>query len=208
MSAIGYRILGGAVVMAAACLGACFGATNDHTGTSASDLHCVSDQRAFNGACRDTCSAAKACSGDTRCAEVDPKTALCLETSTTCAFLDSDTECASRGGFYAGGGRGGAATYVPYSSYPEYPAIDDSTLTSYSDPYFSDYGSANGYGYGYYGYTTALGCQGNAHWVTVPAVGDVACTGLHQVNRCRLEPDEGRCVLDPGQTPETVLPAQ
>ena len=207
MSSLGFRILGGAVVRAAACLGACFGVVNDNTGTSASDLHCATDQRAFNGACRDTCSDVKPCSGDTRCAEVDPKTALCLETSTTCAYLDSDTGCAARGGFYAGGGRGGPQTYVPYSSYPA--DIDQNTLTDYSDPYFSDYGYGDGYGYGYgYGATSQLGCQGNAHWVTVPATGAVACTGVHSVKRCRLDTAREACILDPGVTPETVLPAQ
>jgi len=202
MSPFAYRILGGAVVLSAACLGACFGMTNESTGTAASDLHCAADQRAFNGACRDTCSNVKPCSGDTRCAEIDPSSALCLETSTTCAYLDSDTECAARGGFYAGGGRGGPQTYVPYSSYPY--DIDPSTLTDYSDPYFNEFGY-NTYSYGY---TSQLGCQGNAHWVTVPAQGNVACTGTHQVNRCRLNQYEEACILVPGTTPETVLPAQ
>lgn len=202
-SSLGYRIMGGAVVLAAACLGACFGITTDNTGSSASDLHCAADQRGFNGACRDTCSDVKACSGNTRCAEVDPKTTLCLEANTTCAYLDSDTECASRGGFYSTSSRGGPETFVPYSSYPNYPAIDDSTLTSFSDPYFSDYGTQYGYGQ-----TSAAGCQGNAHWVTVPALGKIACTGIHHVNRCRLDTNGESCILDPGTTPETVLPAQ
>ena len=190
------------VLTSGACAGACFFAPGEIvTESTSAPLVCAAGQQGFNGSCREICSATSPCAAiGTTCISVDAKTALCLEATTTCAYLGSDTECAGRGGAYEEYGRGSASVWVPYSSYP-YLLSDPADLTDYEDPYFQE-----PYGYGY-AHSDAFGCQGNANYVTVPVSGPVGCAASHEVARCRLVSGHYcRPVL--GTTHETVQPIQ
>lgn len=189
------RAFGVAGVVLFGCVAACVAASSESSSSSSQALQCPAAQRAFNGACRDVCSETKPCASGELCAQVDPATALCLEPTSSCAYLGDDAVCEGQGGFYQYS-RGGFASFVPYSSYPAYPyEIDDATLTSNYDPYF----------YAPYG-GLAAGCQGDAKWVTVaPKPGAVACKDKHTVKRCRLV--NHACTLVTGTTPESVQPS-
>ena len=198
------KLLGVVGAVAVACIGACFVAPGrvDSTGASNAALQCAAGERGFNGACRAICSETLPCNGGSVCAGIDGEVAVCLEPSVTCSYLGDDTVCASRGGFYSGGGRGGPTQFIPYSSYSGPYGIDPGTLTDDHDAYFLPYYSS---GYSNYG-NNGLGCQGDARWQPAPLAGSVACRGRHVVNRCRLEYGHS-CALVRGTTEEVVLPA-
>jgi hypothetical protein len=207
MSPLHSRVLGAALLVAGASLAACFGSV-----AATPPLVCAEGQRAFNGACRQTCSdASPGCKSPAeRCAEVEGKTALCLEAAgLTCSYLGDDTECEAHGQFFTYATRQSQGHWSDYSSYPYDGVTDPGALTDNEDDHFTiDAYAAES--------VTSLGdptgiCRGNARWVPGPAVGPVACQGTHAVQRCQLVRDyrSGRqgCLPLPGTTVETVAPA-
>lgn len=101
---------------------ACLVAPAEPAATSESALSCGRSERAFNGACRKTCSSSADCDGATSCMKVSPDVALCLDYR-HCAYLGSDTACAAGTGsygygpytdeaygYYGGGGSGNAGS--------------------------------------------------------------------------------------------------
>lgn len=145
--------------------------------------------RLFNGECRETCSAKSKCSdANETCVSVDDGEDVCLPSTEykECSYLGDDTQCVASGGSYVYSRWG--QTFVPYVS--TYGA-DPSKTSGLVDPYF-------------YGGGQAGPCAGDAEWITLPAVGPVACKAQHTVTRCRLT--YGQCALVSGTTREFIQP--
>lgn len=71
---------------------ACLVAPDEPSSTSSAGLSCGTDERAFNGACREVCASSSDCGSNTKCMNVGADTALCIDYA-HCAFLGSDTTC-------------------------------------------------------------------------------------------------------------------
>lgn len=150
--------VGAAGVMLAACLSA----PAEPTVTSTSALTCKSSERAFNGACRATCTTSAQCAAPNTCMTVAAGVSLCVDYS-ACAYLESDTEC---GTFPYGGSYESYPSFDPYAGpIPPPPGVDLSGGYLAPDPY---------------------GCGGNAVWHTQPPApsSDPRCGQPHTVNRC------------------------
>ncbi len=172
-------ILAGCVgvgLLVAACLTA-----PGEPGTSVQGLTCTAVEREFNGGCRKICATSADCAAPTSCATVATGLSLCVDASTTCTYLGTDTECfgVPYGSYY---GNGYDASFVPYS-------------TPYAVPYSSVYGGGG-----------AFACAGNATWQTVPPIttDDPKCGEHHAVVRC--EKVGGSCALVAGATMDVAEP--
>lgn len=61
-----------------------------------SGAECIDGQKAFNGACRETCATSADCVAGTSCMAVGGDSALCLDYD-HCGYLGDDTECTGTG---------------------------------------------------------------------------------------------------------------
>lgn len=110
---LAFSALFGAFLSLAGCL-----THPSDTGSSSAELHCTTQERAFNGACRATCTKNSDCAPSTSCMVVAPNETLCLD-YTGCAFLGSDTQCSP----VDGDGYG----YTSYSYYGSSGCVGNAT---------------------------------------------------------------------------------
>ena len=112
-----FSALSGVALTVAACLTS----PSDVSGSTSAELHCMPQERAFNGACHTKCAKNADCTGADACMVVAPSESLCIQNH-GCAYLGSDQFCAPAGGYGYGYGYG----YSSYGSNTSYGAYGGS----------------------------------------------------------------------------------